>query len=165
MRSGLKTASASTSTSTSMVAKALARFERYLQGRELRMTGEREAIARAALARHGHFNVDELTHDVQELGVDASRATVYRTLPLLLEAGIIQPTVLTGDRRSYEAAFGKEHHDHLICSRCARVVEFHFEAFEMLQRDVAAKYGFELTSHYHELIGVCADCRARTPKA
>jgi Fur family ferric uptake transcriptional regulator len=124
------------------------------------MTDVREAIVRAVLTRKGHFDIEELTHDVQQQGVDASRATVYRALPLLMEAGIIQPTVLSGERRRYEAAYGKEHHDHLICSRCSKVVEFHFEAFEMLQHDLAAKYGFELTAHFHELIGICGDCRA-----
>ena len=69
------------------LSQALSRFEVHLHSRALRMTGEREAIARAALERGSHFTVEELTTDVQARGVDASRATVYRTLPLLLEAG------------------------------------------------------------------------------
>lgn len=141
--------------------EALTRFRDVVHRQSLRMTDVREAIVKAALARKGHFDVEELTRDVQQQhGVDASRATVYRALPLLLEAGIIQPTVLSGERRRYEAAYGKDHHDHLICSRCDKVIEFHFEAFEMLQRDLAAKYGFELTAHVHELIGICSDCKA-----
>jgi Fur family ferric uptake transcriptional regulator len=141
--------------------EALDRFREVLHQRSLRMTDVREAIVRAALARRGHFDIEELTRDVQVQGVDASRATVYRALPLLMEAGIIQPTMLSGEKKRYEAAFGHEHHDHLICSRCGKVVEFHFEAFEMLQRDLAAKYGFELVAHYHELIGVCGDCQRK----
>lgn len=144
------------------MSEALERFRDFLHERSLRVTDVREAIVQAALAREGHFDIEELARDVQSRGIEASRATVYRALPLLMEAGIIQPTVLSGTRRHYEAAFGKEHHDHLICSRCSKVVEFHFEAFEMLQRDLAAKYGFELTAHFHELIGVCSDCRSST---
>lgn len=139
--------------------EALDQFREFLHQRSLRVTDVREAIVRAALAREGHFDIEELTQDVQAQGMDASRATVYRALPLLMEAGIIQPTMVSGEKRRYEAAFGHEHHDHLVCSRCGKVVEFHFEAFEMLQHDLAAKYGFELTAHFHELIGVCADCR------
>jgi Fur family ferric uptake transcriptional regulator len=139
--------------------QAVACFRTYLREHDLRVTDERDAIVRAALAREGHFSVEELALDLQARGVDASRATVYRALPLLMEAGIIQPTELSRERRLYEAAYGKEHHDHLICSRCNTVIEFHFEAFEMLQRDLAAKYGFELTAHFHELIGVCGTCR------
>jgi Fur family ferric uptake transcriptional regulator len=72
---------------------------------------------------------------------------------------MIEQTEVSGERRFYEAIFGREHHDHLICKRCHRVVEFQFEAFEMLQREVAAKYDFVLVDHFHELIGICAACR------
>jgi len=138
---------------------ALDKFRVYLRDKALRMTDAREVIVRIALEKQGHFDVDELVLEVNKQGHDASRATVYRMLPLLMEAGIVQPAMISGDRRRYEAAYGQEHHDHLVCSRCGKVVEFHFEAFEMLQRDLAAKYDFELTAHFHELIGVCGDCR------
>lgn len=138
---------------------AIEQFRGFLRGRALRVTEVREAIVRAVLLRGEHFSVEELVLDLRGQGIDASRATVYRALPLLMEAGIVQPTMLSGDRRSYEAAFGKAHHDHLICSGCGKVVEFHFEAFEMLQRDLAAKYGFRLTAHFHELIGLCGTCQ------
>jgi Fur family ferric uptake transcriptional regulator len=145
---------------------ALDRFRAFLHGRSLRATDVREAIVGAALAREGHFHVEDLTEDVRKRGLDVSAATVYRALPLLVEAGIIQPTEVSGESRSYEASFGREHHDHLICRDCHRVVEFQFEAFEMLQREVALKYGFELVGHHHELIGVCSACRtARAPDA
>jgi Fur family ferric uptake transcriptional regulator len=143
---------------------ALERFRAFLHERSLRVTDVREAIVRAALERDGHFDVEELVHDVERMGFEASRATVYRALPLLMEAGILQPTLLSGGHRRYEAAFGRKHHDHLVCSRCGKVVEFHFEAFEMLQHDLAAKHGFELTAHFHELIGVCAGCRRDPPE-
>lgn len=119
----------------------------------------REAIVRAALARDGHFDIDDLAADLRPKGV--SKATVYRALPLLMEAGIIQPTMLSGEKRRYEPAFGQEHHDHLICSRCEEVVEFQFEAFEMLEREVAAKHGYRLAGAFHELTGVCASCQAK----
>lgn len=140
---------------------ALERFRKVLHGKSLRWTREREAIVKAVLAREGHFEIQELVSALRQQGVDASRATVYRALPLLIEAGLIHPTVLSGERPRYEATFGHKHHDHLICSQCHKVVEFHFEAFEILQREVAAKHGFDLTDHFHELIGVCAKCKGR----
>ena len=143
------------------IGHAIERFRNFLHERSLRVTDVREAIVRAAMARGGHFDIDELTQDVQGMGVEASRATVYRALPLLMKAGIIQPTLLSGERRRYEAAFGHAHHDHLICSRCGKVVEFQFEAFEVLQKEVATKYGYELNGHFHELIGVCSSCKTR----
>jgi Fur family ferric uptake transcriptional regulator len=113
------------------------------------------------LTRQGHFEIEEIVCAVQDQGLAASRATVYRALPLLIDAGLIQPTVLTGEKPRYEATFGREHHDHLICSQCNKVVEFQFEAFEVLQKEVAAKYGFDLTEHVHELIGVCSKCKRK----
>jgi len=139
---------------------ALERFARFLESKDLRLTEARAAIVEAALARSGHYPIDELIADLKKRGIRGSKATVYRTLPLLAEAGIVQPAILAGESRSYETTWGREHHDHLRCSRCGRVVEFEFEAFELLQRDVAGKYGFRLESHHHELIGTCGDCLA-----
>jgi Fur family ferric uptake transcriptional regulator len=122
-------------------------------------------IARVALAYDGHFEVGDLVDELRRAGIkDAHLATVYRTLPLLVEAGLIQQTLLSaGGRHFYEPAFERPHHDHLICIACGKVVEFEFEAFEVLQRDIATRYGFELTAHVHELLGRCHECR-RTRK-
>lgn len=141
--------------------EVLENFRGFLHGRRLRMTDDREAIVLAALERTDHFRVEDLVEDIQQKGAEVSAATVYRALPLLVESGIIEPTEVSGDKRSYEVSFGREHHDHLICARCGKVVEFQFEAFAMLEREVALKYGFELTAHFHELIGICRDCRGR----
>ena len=140
---------------------ALERFGRFLESKDLRLTEARAAIVEAALARAGHYPLDELIADLKKRGIRGSKATVYRTLPLLAEAGIVQPAILAGESRTYETTYGREHHDHLRCGRCGKVVEFEFEAFELLQRDIAAKYGFRLESHHHELVGTCADCLTR----
>jgi len=141
--------------------EALARFESFLRVRDLRLTEARAAIVEAALARRGHYPIEELIADLKRRGIRGSKATVYRTLPLLAEAGILQPAILAGDTRSYETTFGEAHHDHLLCSRCGKVVEFGFEPFERLQREVATSHGFRLESHHHELVGTCPDCLAK----
>jgi Fur family transcriptional regulator, ferric uptake regulator len=141
--------------------EALERFEKFLAGRDLRLTDARAAIVEAAMARSGHYPIEELIADLKRRGIRGSKATVYRTLPLLAEAGILQPAILAGDAKSYETTFGQEHHDHLICSRCHKVIEFGFEAFEILQREVAGKYGFRLEGHHHELVGTCPECLAK----
>jgi Fur family ferric uptake transcriptional regulator len=141
--------------------EALERFERFLAQRDLRLTEARAAIVEAALARQGHYPIDELIADLKARGIRGSKATVYRTLPLLAEAGILQPAIIAGESKAYETTFGQDHHDHLICGRCGKVVEFGFEAFEILQREVAGRYGFRLETHHHELVGTCPDCLAR----
>lgn len=142
---------------------ALERFELFLHRKALRLTEARAAIVEAALAREGHYPIEDLIADLKARGIRGSKATVYRTLPLLAEAGILQPAIIAADTKSYETTFGREHHNHLLCSECGKVVEFEFEAFEILQRDVASKHGFRLSSHYHELVGTCPDCLQRGP--
>jgi len=147
------------------VQEALERFARFLEGKDLRLTEARAAIVEAAMAREGHYPIDELIADLKQRGIRGSKATVYRTLPLLAEAGILEPAILAGETRSYETTFGRHHHDHLRCGTCEKVVEFEFEAFEMLQREVAARHGFRLESHHHELVGTCPDCLAKESAA
>ncbi|HEX9052686.1 MAG TPA: Fur family transcriptional regulator [Anaeromyxobacter sp.] len=140
---------------------ALEKFEQFLAGKALRLTEARAAIVEAALARSGHYPIEELIADLKRLGIRGSKATVYRTLPLLTEAGIVRPAIVAGDSKSYETTWGAEHHDHLVCGRCRKVVEFGFEAFEILQREVAGRYGFRLDHHHHELVGTCPECLAK----
>jgi Fur family ferric uptake transcriptional regulator len=144
-----------------LLARALGRFEAVLAARGLRLTAPRRAIVEVALGRPGHFAIDELVSELRSRGLSASKATVYRCLPLLTEAGILSSAVVTGDERTYERAVGREHHDHLVCRACGKVVEFEYEAIEVLQRELAARYGFTLEGHVHQLIGRCADCRER----
>jgi Fur family ferric uptake transcriptional regulator len=143
--------------------EALDRFERFLHERDLRLTEARAAIVEAALARQGHYPIEDLIADLKARGIRGSKATVYRTLPLLAEAGILEPAIIAGESRSYETTFGRHHHDHLLCGRCGKVVEFEFEAFEILQKEVATRYGFRLDSHHHELLGTCPECLAKEP--
>ena len=147
------------------VKAALDRFERFLHLKDLRLTDARAAIVEAAMARDGHYPIDDLIADLKARGIRGSKATVYRTLPLLAEAGILQPAIVVADSKSYETTFGREHHDHLLCGRCSKVIEFEFEAFEILQREVAARHGYRLESHYPELVGTCPDCLAAEPQA
>jgi Fur family ferric uptake transcriptional regulator len=140
-------------------AAAAERLREFLRDRGLRMTGEREALLRAALGRRRHFTLEELVEEAVGDDGRASRATVYRGLPILIEAGILQPVLVSDEPRRFELALGRRHHDHLLCRRCGRVVEFRSEAIEDLQLKVAARHGFRLTSHVHELMGDCASCR------
>lgn len=146
--------------------RAISRLRDAVKERGLKASSVREAVARAALTRRGHFTVEDLVHDLRGGKTekkDAHMTTVYRTLPLLVEVGLLQLTLLSkGDEARYERAFEREHHDHLICTECGTVIEFHFEALEVLQRDIAEQYGFLLTDHVHELRGLCKSCRSKS---
>jgi len=150
-----------------LVSLALERFTELLRDKSLKLSREREAIARAALAYEGHFTVDDLVRALQAAGVsDAHVATVYRAMPLLVEARLVQPALVAqGESQHYEATFGRAHHDHLVCRSCGRVVEYESEALEVLQREIAARYEFELVDHIHELRGRCGACRRAEARA
>ncbi len=131
------------------------------QKKGLKNSSVREAVARAALSRSGHFSVEDLASDLRtgEPKKKPHSATVYRVLPILVEAGLVQETLVTrGEGTYYERAFEREHHDHLICTSCGSVVEFHSEEIEELQTKLAEDYGFRLTAHVHELLGLCSEC-------
>lgn len=139
----------------------LAAFRAFLRRRSLRATDMRDALALATLRRRGHFRVEDLAEDARAAGCEVSVATVYRALPLLVEARLIQPTDVSGDSRRYETVLGRPHHDHLVCVSCHAIVEFELDAFEVLQRDVAARHGYRLVGHVHELHGLCPSCVGR----
>ncbi len=143
------------------VERALDQLRLVVKERGLKASEVRENIARAALTVDGHFSIEQLMERLP----DAHTATVYRVIPLLVDAGLLQSAPGPSDQgHRYERAFEREHHDHLVCTSCQKVVEFHFETFESLQRDVAERFGFTLTGHVHELFGVCASCRKKSPK-
>ena len=143
------------------IERALDRLKAVVKERGLKSSSTREAIARAALRHCGHFSVDELVAELREgEASEVHPATVYRVLPLLVDAGLLQMTLVSlGTGARYERAFERDQHDHLICTSCGKVVEFEFEAIEVLQRDVAERFGFDLTGQVHELLGTCGACR------
>jgi Fur family ferric uptake transcriptional regulator len=108
----------------------------------------------------GHFLPEDLARTLESRGYRVSLTTVYRNMPLLVEAGIVRRTCISeGGAIRYERVLGSEHHDHLICSRCGLKIEFTYPAIDVLQEEVARSHGFELERHHLELIGLCPDCR------
>ena len=93
---------------------------------------------------------------MRELHPGIGYTTVYRTMKLLCEAGLAHEHNFDGTAR-YEIAH--EHHDHLVCTRCGKIVEFECELIESAQDKIAAAYGFRVLRHRHELYGHCADCQ------
>jgi Fur family transcriptional regulator, ferric uptake regulator len=143
------------------VERALTQLRHVVKERGLKASEVRENIARAALAVEGHFTIEELMESLP----DAHTATVYRVIPILVEAGLLQAAPGPSDQGNrYERAFEREHHDHLVCTNCQKIVECHFETFESLQRDVAERFGFSLTGHVHELFGLCGTCQKRAQR-
>ncbi len=134
-------------------------FETLLTQRGLKYTYERRHIFDEVAHVKHHFDADSLYERFKSKGLRISRDTVYRTLPLLLESGIIQKSVGEGKREFYEPT-GKGHHDHIVCVRCGKIIEFVCDAIEKLQEKVCREHRFKLIFHDHRLFGECKECQA-----
>ncbi|MFA4015432.1 MAG: hypothetical protein RUDDFDWM_000515 [Candidatus Fervidibacterota bacterium] len=123
----------------------------------VRITNVRKAVVKELLNGKQHRHVEELCRKLASKGV--SRASVYRTLSLLEHVGFVSK-VLYGERHShFEFLSIGEHHDHLICIRCGRIVEFKSSQIERLQKEIAKKHSFELKGHVLEIRGICPQCK------
>ena len=134
-------------------------FEKLLQDKGLKLTYERRYIFDEVSKIDEHFDADSLYDRFKDQGLRISRDTVYRTLPLLLESGVIQKSVGAGKREFFERTSGKGHHDHMVCIRCHSIIEFHCDEIEEMQDKVCQKYGFKLVFHDHRLFGICKKCQ------
>ena len=141
--------------------KEISRFQDFLQGQGLKMTSERTALLREIFSTHYHFEADELLFKMKEKSVKISRATVYRTLELLVKSGLVRRVHLGEDHYHYEHVTGDSHHDHLICTTCGNVIEFHDEVLEKRQHEICEKKKFTPTFHNLQILGVCDQCKRR----
>jgi Fur family ferric uptake transcriptional regulator len=136
-------------------------FGEFLKRKGLKTTRERTALFDEIFSTHRHFDADDLVLRMREKGKKISRATVYRTLELLTECGLVGRVRLNEEKYRYERLQKGEHHDHLVCTSCGRIIEFVEPRIERLQDVVCERYGFLATSHSHQIRGFCASCQRR----
>jgi Fur family ferric uptake transcriptional regulator len=134
-------------------------FRRYLREHSLPVTAQRERVAEVILGASGHLSVEDIERALRERGSHVGKATIYRTLDLLARSGMITLRDFGEGFRRYERASGKPHHEHLICMRCGRVVEFSNDRLERMKALIAEEYGFQHHHHRLEIYGTCAECQ------
>lgn len=145
-----------------MSAEAEKIFAEYLSKKDLKLTSQRRAILKRAMETDGHFGAEELLGLCRKDDRTISKATVYRTLALLKEAKLLEEQDFGRGRMTYERSLGHGHHDHFICIRCGKILEFENAKIERLQEEEAAKIEFELVYHSLKLFGFCRDCSGRS---
>lgn len=126
-----------------------------------RVTAPRMRVAEVFFSMQGHPGVEELAAEVRARHKGIGAATIYRTVKLLCESGLVGARQF-GDgfaRYEVEAADGRGHHDHLICTRCGGIVEFEDEGIEDLQLRVTRRHGFRMQRHRLEIYGLCRACQ------
>lgn len=131
-------------------------IERACEAKGLRMTGQRRVIARVLGQAHDHPDVEELHRRAAAADDRISLSTVYRTVRLLEDQGIIERHEFGDGRARYEQA-PNQHHDHLINMKTGDVIEFHSAEIERLQAEVARRLGYRLVHHRLELYAVPLD--------
>lgn len=136
------------------------RFLQFLRSRGHRVTQERLALFEEIFSQHKHIDAEELLAAMKGRGLKISRATVYRNLDLLVECGMVRKQRLGQDRFLYEHVHGGQHHDHLVCTRCGRVVEFVSPGIAALQAEICRAHGFVPSHHTLQISGLCNSCAA-----
>jgi Fur family ferric uptake transcriptional regulator len=137
-------------------------FLTHLQKAGLKRTAQRELILEVFLRTEEHVSSERLYDLVRAEDPSVGSTTVYRTLKLLTECGLAREVRFGDGRAYYEHNYKHEHHDHMICTECGRIIEFFSPEIEAMQDEMAARYGFIVTQHSLRLFGLCADCRERT---
>ncbi|HZA51823.1 MAG TPA: transcriptional repressor [Myxococcaceae bacterium] len=134
-------------------------LHRYMVQHGLKSTRQRSLIIDTFFGLEGHHTVEELWARVRAKDPKVSVATVYRTMKLLSDCGLAHARNFGDGHTRYEAAVGRHHHDHLICTRCGLIIEFENDRIEALQEAVARRHAFQVLSHKMELYGLCRDCQ------
>ena len=135
---------------------ALDELELGFARRGLRLTRGRREVIRAIVGLGRHFGAEDA---LRALAGRASKATVYRCLGLLVECGLVR-RVRLGDEGGwkYERVATGEHHDHIVCLRCGKVIEFRDDEIERLQQEVCRRHGFRAVGHKMRIAGYCREC-------
>ncbi|MGE4423144.1 MAG: Fur family transcriptional regulator [Pseudodesulfovibrio sp.] len=136
-------------------------FAEYLANENLKMTPQRRVILDTLLRKNDHLSSEELYALVKKRDASIGQATVYRTLKLLSDSGLIEPLDFADGVTRYEPCYGKDHHDHLICEKCGKNIEIVDEVIERRQEQLAKEHGFTLIRHKMYLYGLCPECRKK----
>jgi Fur family ferric uptake transcriptional regulator len=130
-------------------------FAEFLKKKNLKVTSQRLLVADKIFSIHHHFTADSLLDLFKDRRDEISKATIYRILAIMVEAGLLIEHDFGKDYKYYEHIIGHEHHDHIICMDCNRIVEFMEPKIEELQNRIATENGFTIKGHDLNIFGHC----------
>jgi Fur family ferric uptake transcriptional regulator len=142
--------------------EVLSNFKKILKSNNLKYTKQRELILEIIYNNRGHFTPEDIYNLIKDNYPDVNLgiATVYRTLALLEDSGIVSSISFGAQGKKYE--FGlTQHHDHLVCIECGGIEEFIDEVIEKQQEEIAKKYGFKMKDHILKIVGICKKCQSK----
>ncbi len=130
-------------------------FRSYLKEKKHRQTPERFMVLEEIYRADGHFDADDMFFRMKNIGYRVSRATVYNTLDLLLECGLVQKHQFGKNQSIYERAYAYRQHDHMICSECGKVIEFCDPRIQEIKDMLQTIHNFEIDGHSLQFYGTC----------
>lgn len=139
-------------------------LEHYLRERGLKLTAPRLTVLEAFLNMERHLTAEDLLAEARKLDPSIGQATVFRTIKLFADAGLAREACTDDNAKRYEHAYRHEHHDHLVCIGCGKIIEFRDQGIERAQDSIYRKYGYTATGHIMELQGYCPDCSKKKDK-
>lgn len=156
----IKKASDNVGTLEPTVASAVEKYREFLATKGLRMTRERAILVEEIFADHEHFDADQLIQRLAHRtdGYRVSKSTIYRALLLLEEARMLRKVARQDGRDVYEHDYGYPRHDHMICRKCSRLIEFQNTRVRELVEEIVGDHGFRMDRHRLEVYGLCAEC-------
>ncbi len=137
-------------------------FRDYCRKNGMRYTPEREVIIDEIYRRDSHFDIDNLFLRIRSRHprIRLAKGSIYRTLPHLIQSGLIRESLTDKGRVCYEHTLGHDHHDHLKCIGCGKIFEFYEKGIDEKQRELCRKRGFKMVWHMHVIGGFCKKCQA-----
>ena len=130
-----------------------------LKNEGLRYTSQRQIVWDEICKTDDHRDAEDIYFKIKTSGKKVSRATIYRTIDVLVKNNLVRKLELGDGRNRYENKLDSSHHDHIVCIQCGRIDEFMDENIEKLQDEIAKKYHFKIVRHIHQLFGLCKDCK------
>ncbi len=134
-------------------------YREFLRSKDLKLTKPRLIIMEAVFENHEHFNVDDLYEQIRKKHKNVSRATIYRTVPLLVESGLIKQSLRCESKDIYEHTYGHENHLHFICENCGKIIESGFNDVAELINQLAEKENFKISEYNLGARGLCENCQ------
>ena len=139
--------------------KLLSDFKDVLRKEGLKITTQRITVLKEIMKNKGHRESEDIYMAIKTRKTHVSRATVYRTLDILVQHGFARKLNLGDGRARYEPKIDSPHHDHMICNNCGKIIEFVNHKIEKIQEEIAKHHQFKLQKHIHQLFGICKECQ------
>ena len=138
------------------------KFREYLasRSRPQRYTDQQRDMVKYIFSKHNHFDADQLIEEMKQKGFQVSRATIYRTLPLLTASGLVREMDFGKDFKYYDPNYADHpNHNHIICQDCDKIVEFESEKIEKLENEISHRLGFSVKAHRLQITATCEELK------